>query len=55
MLASEIKLCENNLDIILAVLNALRVVRENGGYGGVECKVKDGLVVVVKAVEEWHI
>ncbi len=55
MLASDVKLCENNLDIILAVFNALRVVRENGGYGAVECKVKDGVVLVVKAVEEWHI
>lgn len=55
MLASEAKLAENNLDCISVYLNALRIVRENGGYGSVETKVKDGLVLVVRAIVEFHI
>jgi len=55
MLASEQKLACNNADILLLVLAALRVIRENGGFGSFEVKVKDGIARVVKPTIEWHL
>jgi hypothetical protein len=55
LLASEAKLAANNLAVLVSVLDALRIVRENGGYGSVELKVKDGLVVYARKIVEDHL
>jgi hypothetical protein len=55
MLASEAKLAVNNICALAAVLDALRLIRENGGYGGFEGKVKDGKVMYVKKIIEEHV
>jgi len=55
MLASVQKLAVNNLCLISEVLDGVRIIRENGGYGTIELKVKDGLVLAVKAMVERHI
>jgi len=54
MLASVQKLAVNNLCLLSEVLDGLRIVRENGGYGTIELKVKDGLVLAIKATVERH-
>jgi hypothetical protein len=46
MKPSEEKLCENNLDAIILYLDALTVIRMHGGYGSVEVKVQNDLVMV---------
>lgn len=55
MLAATIKLAENNLDVILEVLDSLRIVRENGGYGHIELEIQDGCVLVCKATVRKHL
>lgn len=50
---SEVKLAQNNLTVIVAVLDGLRLIRENGGYGRLEVKVENGLVPWVhKVIQE---
>jgi hypothetical protein len=49
MLASESKLAANNLKCIAAVLRGLKIIRENGGYGSLEIKVKDGMALHLKS------
>jgi hypothetical protein len=53
--AVEEKLCENNLDAIIVYLDGLEVLRNNGGYGGLDMKVKDGLVTVENIIISKHI
>ena len=55
MLAATVKLAENNLDVILEVLDGLRIVRENGGYGHIELQVQNGCVLVCEATVRKHL
>lgn len=54
MLASEAKLAQNNLTVVLQVLDALRVIREHGGFGTIELEVQNGIApsarIVVKKI-----
>lgn len=52
---SEDKLTENGVSAVIAVLEGLCVIHEHGGYGTIELKVKDGMVMAVKPTVEWHI
>lgn len=45
MLATEVKLASNNLDVILAVLDALETIRGKTGYGTIEIEVQDGIAL----------
>jgi hypothetical protein len=55
MKPAEQKLIDNNYDLIISMLNGLRIVRENGGFGSVSIKVKDSLVLHVITQIEEHI
>lgn len=55
MKTDEQKLSANGIAAVLAVLDGLCVIHEHGGYGTIELKVKDGMVMVVKPMVEWHI
>jgi len=55
MLASEAKLAENNLDLLLTVCKGIKLIRENGGFGDVIVKVQNGKVVVCRPTVEWHL
>jgi len=50
MLASEEKLALNNVEVLLAALRGLRLIRENGGYGSLELVVEKGIAPCVKTV-----
>jgi len=53
MLTSEIKLAENNCRVLIAVLDGLKLIRENGGYGRLTMEIRDGLVpFVLKEIRE---
>jgi hypothetical protein len=54
VLASEAKLAANNITAVVSFLDALRLIRENGGYGSIEAKVKDGKVMFVRKIIEEH-
>ncbi len=45
MLASDAKLAYNNLEVLCKVLDALRYLRDNTGYGSIELVVQNGLVL----------
>jgi hypothetical protein len=55
MKPSEEKLCENNLDAIIVYLEGLSIIRDNGGYGGLELQVKDELVSVEEIRIRKHV
>jgi hypothetical protein len=52
---SDEKLCENNLDAILVLLKGLKVLREQGGFGEINLKVKDELVSIGYITIQEHI
>lgn len=54
MKTSEDKLHPNLTAAMLAVFQGIGVIHEHGGYGTIELKVKDDLVVSVKPTVEWH-
>ena len=53
--ASEDKLAENNLRLVLQVLECAKLIRENTGFGTIELDIKDGLVVYRKVTIRDHI
>lgn len=50
MPTSEAKLACNNMEVIIAALNGLRLIRENGGYGSLELVVEKGIAPCVKTI-----
>ena len=55
MLASEQKLADNNLDLLLVICKGIKLIRENGGFGDVVIKVQNGKAVVARPTVEWHL
>ena len=55
MLASEEKLADNNLDLLLIICKGIKLIRENGGFGDVVIKVQNGKAVVARPTVEWHL
>jgi hypothetical protein len=52
---SDEKLCENNLDAIIVLLEGLKVLREQGGFGELGLKVKDDLVSIGYITIQKHL
>ncbi|MDD4986647.1 MAG: hypothetical protein PHQ43_12875 [Dehalococcoidales bacterium] len=45
MLASELKLAENNVNAIMVLLRRLETIRNTTGYGTITLEVQSGMVV----------
>lgn len=45
MLASELKLAENNVNAIMVLLRRLETIRNTTGYGTITLEVQSGIVV----------
>jgi len=55
-LASDEKLSDNDIELFMRLANCLRVIRqETDGFGGIHCKVQNGLIVSLSADLTWNL
>lgn len=52
---TEHRVFKNTISVLLWVLDAIRYIQENGGYGSIKLDLKGGIVVYVEKTDRHHL